>query len=171
MGRSDGRPINRMKVERAYKEKGLMQKDLADLIGMSREQLSRALRIGRISAKNLDDIGFYLDLMPEYLSDPKEWDDFFPKNYEIHLLQTKESDWISILRWIWVKNGFNPKDLDHDIFWSLYDVIKDAVDNKLTELKENGLLEDYKTRKKERENVELQIARDKADYLYNYIRE
>lgn len=130
--------INKEKVDKALKERSpvMLQKELAELIGMSPEALNRSLKRGRISVYYLEQIGLQLDLAPEYLSDNPSLFPGAPINYALHLSQEEHGSREAIIRALWTREGFNPNKIAPDDFWGLYFAIAPAIDEYIQSYRE-----------------------------------
>ena len=85
--------INKSKVEQALKNKNLLQKELADKIGMHPQALCRALKRGRISATFLNRIGLQLDLAPGCLTENPRGSDCIDRRAAITTAVSAAIDW------------------------------------------------------------------------------
>ena len=158
--------INKTKVEERLREMRLQQKELASLIGMDPAALNRALKRGIISSEKMELIGYYLDLAPEYLGDNPSMIDGFPNDYNIHLMQTKETEWITILRAVWLRNGYDSRFLDHDTFFGLLPVLEKAAASYIDSLPPEKLESDSKKQKIIEQKIEEETEYQKAIESY-----
>lgn len=127
MSRAKVSKVSRERVKQALADKNMLQKELADNIGMNYQALNRALKNGRISERILDQIGLLLDVAPEYLAGHSGFIPGAPKNYWVHLAQNEQNAYATIIRAIWIRNGFYPDEIPSDDFWGLYNAIEPAI--------------------------------------------
>ena len=155
--------INKEKVKRQLKDLNMQQQDLAFSIGIPPESLSRILKDGITSPETLDRIGDCLGVAPEYLSDDSDWLPWLPNDYSIHQIQAGETEWASIVRAVWLRNGYDPRYIDREVYWGMLEALREAADNYIDSVGAKQLRTDAAKIKEDR--MEKKLSKEKWDYL------
>lgn len=140
MSRAKMVDICKKKIDRELNSRNMSQKELAEHLGITPEHLNRSLKNGRITEDILDEIGILFDLAPEYLSDDAFAIPGAPINYASRKLYYEHNSAATIIRIIWIRNGYDPKTVDRDSYWGLYEAIKPVIDQYIDSYREKQKL-------------------------------
>lgn len=125
MSRDKMMKIDRKRVNLRLEELHMSRAQLADIMGMHYQSLSRCLRTGSISSTYIDFMGKALDVAPEWLSG--DIPDDFPHQYAIHLYQKNKITPQQMVASMLITLGYQPEEVDKKTFWKVYDAMRDAA--------------------------------------------